>query len=35
MKTRKKATAKGFNEEIKRIQAEIKELIDPEEEKLP
>jgi hypothetical protein len=35
MRIRKKATAKGFNEEIKRIQEEIKELIDPEEEKLP
>lgn len=35
MKLRKKAAAKGFNEEIKRINEEIKELIDPEEEQLP
>jgi hypothetical protein len=36
MKKRKKATNKGYNEEIKRIQAEIKDLIDPEEqEELP
>ena len=36
MKTRKKASAKSFNEEIKRIQAEIKDLIDPpEEDELP
>jgi hypothetical protein len=32
MRKRKKATMKGYNEEIKRIQAEIKEIIDPEEE---
>jgi len=35
MKTRKKASAKSFNEEIKRIQSEIKDLIDPPEEELP
>lgn len=35
MKTRKKASAKGFNEEIKRINAEIKELLSPEAEQLP
>ena len=36
MKTRKKASAKSFNEEIKRIQAEIKDLIEPpEEDELP
>jgi uncharacterized membrane protein YukC len=35
MKERKKASAKSFGEEIKRINAEIKELLDPEEEKLP
>ena len=35
MKTRKKASAKSFNEEIKRIQAEIKDIIDPPEEELP
>jgi hypothetical protein len=32
MRTRKKDTMKGYNEEIRRIQAEIKEIIDPEEE---
>jgi len=32
MRIRKKASNKGFNEEIKRIQAEIKELLDPETE---
>ena len=32
MRKRKKATMKGYTEEIKRIQAEIKEIIDPEEE---
>jgi hypothetical protein len=32
MRKRKKATMKGYNEEIRRIQAEIKEIIDPEEE---
>lgn len=35
MKLRKKAAAKGFNEEIKRINEEIKELIDSEGEQLP
>jgi hypothetical protein len=36
MRNRKKQSAKSFNEEIKRIQAEIKDLIDPpEEEELP
>ena len=35
MKARKKASAKGFNEEIKRINAEIKELLSPEAEQLP
>jgi hypothetical protein len=36
MRNRKKQSAKAFNEEIKRIQAEIKELIDPPaEEELP
>jgi hypothetical protein len=32
MRFRKKASNKGFNEEIKRIQEEIKELLDPEKE---
>ena len=32
---RKKSTSKAYNDEIKRIQAEIKELIDPEEVDLP
>ena len=31
MRKRKKATMKGYNEEIKRIQAEIKDIINPEE----
>jgi len=31
MRKRKKATMKGYNEEIKRIQAEIKEILNPEE----
>jgi hypothetical protein len=35
MKNRKKASAKSFNEEIKRIQAEIKDIIDPPKEQLP
>jgi hypothetical protein len=35
VKVRKKAAAKSFGDEIKRINEEIKELIDPEEEKLP
>jgi hypothetical protein len=35
MKNRKKQSAKAFNEEIKRIQAEIKDIIDPPEEELP
>ena len=30
MLKRKKATVKGYNEEIKRLRAEIKELIDPD-----
>lgn len=34
-KLRKKAAARGFNDELKRIQAEIKELIEKEEEPLP
>lgn len=32
---KKKATVKGFNEEIKRLKAEIKDLIDPPQEELP
>jgi hypothetical protein len=32
MRLRKKASAKGFNEEIKRINEEIKELLNPEKE---
>ena len=35
MKQRKKASAKGFNEEIKRINAEIKDLLNPPDEQLP
>lgn len=31
MRKRKKATMKGYNEEIKRIQAEIKEILNPDE----
>jgi hypothetical protein len=31
MKKRKKIFVRGYNEEIKRIQKEIKELLDPEE----
>ncbi len=31
MRKRKKATMKGYNEEIRRIQAEIKDIINPEE----
>jgi hypothetical protein len=31
-KDKKKASSKAFNEEIKRIQAEIKDLIESEEE---
>jgi hypothetical protein len=31
VKTQKKASSKAFNEEIKRLQAEIKELLDKEE----
>ena len=31
MRERKKASAKSFNDEIKRIQDEIKDLIDPSE----
>jgi len=27
--TKKKATVRGFNEEIKRLKAEIKDLVDP------
>jgi len=34
-KLRKKAAARSFGDEIKRIQAEIKELIEPSEEVLP
>jgi len=32
MKAQKKVSAKGFGDEIKRIQEEIKELLDPEKE---
>ena len=32
MKGRKKASAKSFGDEIKRINEEIKELLDPEKE---
>ena len=35
MKVRKKAAAKGFNEEIKRLNEEIKEILNSSEEKLP
>jgi len=36
MTKKKKATVRGFNEEIKRLKAEIKDLIDPPaEEELP
>ena len=31
MKKRKKAFVKGYNEEIKRLQDEIKDLLNPEE----
>lgn len=31
MKKRKKSFVKGYNEEIKRIQAEIQDLLNPEE----
>ena len=31
MRKRKKATMKGYNEEIRRIQAEIKDIINPDE----
>jgi hypothetical protein len=31
VKTQKKASSKAFNEEIKRLQAEIKELLDKDE----
>ena len=31
MRDRKKASSKAFSDEIKRIQAEIKDLIDPSE----
>lgn len=31
MKKRKKATTKGYNEEIKRIQGEIHDLLNPED----
>jgi len=34
-KLRKKATAKAFGDEIKRINAEIKDLLNPPEEQLP
>jgi hypothetical protein len=32
IKTQKKAAVKGFNEEIKRLQAEIKELLESSDE---
>ena len=32
MKLRKKAAAKGFNEELKRINAEIKEILNEDKE---
>lgn len=36
MTKKKKATVKGFNEEIKRLKTEIKDLIDPpKEDELP
>jgi hypothetical protein len=36
MKDKKKASAKAYNDEIKRIQAEIKDIIDPpQEDELP
>jgi hypothetical protein len=35
MKDRKKSSARSFNDEIKRINAEIKELLNPVEEQLP
>jgi len=35
MTKKKKATVRGFNEEIKRLKAEIKDLIDPPAEELP
>lgn len=35
MTKKKKATVRGFNEEIKRLKAEIKDLIDPLQEELP
>jgi len=35
MLKKKKAVVKGYNEEIKRLRAEIKELVDPEQEDLP
>ena len=36
MLKRKKATVKGYNEEIKRLRAEIKEIVDPDNaEELP
>ena len=36
MTKKKKATVRGFNEEIKRLKAEIKDLIDPpKEDELP
>ena len=31
MRKRKKATMKGYNEEIRRIQSEIKDIINPDE----
>lgn len=31
MKKRKKATTRGYNEEIKRIQSEIHDLLNPED----
>lgn len=36
MTKKKKATVRGYNEEIKRLKAEIKDLIDPpKEDELP
>jgi uncharacterized membrane protein YukC len=35
VRVNKKISAKAFNEEIKRINAEIKELLLPEQEELP
>lgn len=35
MAKKKKATVRGYNEEIKRLKAEIKDLVDPPPEELP